>query len=90
MTSRSVTLQWSPPSNTGGVELTGYILEKQLLENGSWEKVATVEPTVTLFTVENLQEKTEYHFRVSAENEVGAGSPAQTQRVSLQTHARKF
>ncbi len=58
-------------------------------KESAFEKVATVEPTVTLFTVENLQEKTEYQFRVSAENEVGAGPPAQTQRVSLQTHARK-
>jgi hypothetical protein len=60
-----VTLQWSPPSNTGGVELTGYIVEKQLIvkESVTWEKVATVEPTVTLFTVENLREKSEYMFR---------------------------
>ena len=27
VTSRSVTLQWNPPSNTGGVHLTGYILQ---------------------------------------------------------------
>ena len=89
VTSRSVTLQWSPPSNTGGVELTGYILEKCLQSTEKWEKVATVEPTVTLFTIENLKEKSEYQFRISAENEVGAGPPAYTNKVHMQTHASK-
>ena len=55
VTSRSVTLQWSPPSDTGGVELTGYIIEKMLVESEKWEKAATVEPSVTLFTVDNLK-----------------------------------
>ena len=55
MTSRSVTLQWCPPSDTGGVELTGYIVEKMLVESEKWEKAATVEPSVTLFTVDNLK-----------------------------------
>jgi hypothetical protein len=92
VTSRSVTLQWSPPSFTGGVELTGYILEKRLLEDetNQWEKVATVEPSVTLFTVENLRERSQYRFRVSAENEVGAGQPTETDAVVLKTHARKM
>ena len=93
VTSRSVTLQWSPPSNTGGVELTGYVLEKQLIiDSGEskWEKVATVEPSVTLFTVENLKEKSQYRFRVSAENEVGAGKPTNTDKVGLKTHASKY
>ena len=89
ITSRSVTLQWSPPLNTGGVELTSYIVEKQLSGSNRWEKVATVDSSVTLFTVDNLKEKSEYVFRVSAENEVGSGEPAQTDKVSLKTHARK-
>ena len=91
VTSRSVTLQWSPPSNTGGVELTAYVLEKTTVsksKSDKWVKVATVEPSVTLFTVENLKEKSEYRFRVSAENEVGSGTPTETPSVHLQTHAR--
>eukprot|EP00095_Tigriopus_kingsejongensis_P003097 snap_masked-scaffold1025_size69488-processed-gene-0.4 protein:Tk03097 transcript:snap_masked-scaffold1025_size69488-processed-gene-0.4-mRNA-1 annotation:"hypothetical protein D910_05908" len=88
VTSRSVTLQWSPPSNTGGVELTGYILEKQLATSNKWEKVATVDSSVTLFKVDNLKEKSEYFFRISAENEVGASAPSATSKVSLKTHAR--
>jgi len=88
VTSKSVTLNWSSPINTGGVELTGYIIEKRLSTTHKWEKAATVDPSITEFTIENLKEKCEYYFRVSAENEVGAGEPAATEKVALRTSAR--
>lgn len=89
VTSKSVTLNWSPPINTGGVELTGYIIEKRLSTTHKWEKAATVDPSVTQFTIENLKEKCEYYFRISAENEVGAGEATTTEKVALRTSARK-
>jgi len=88
VTSRSVTIQWNPPSNTGGVHLLGYIIEKRISSSQTWERVETVESSVRIFTVENLKEKSEYFFRVSAENEVGIGEASTTDKVSLQTHAR--
>jgi len=88
VTSRSVTLNWNPPNDTGGVHLIGYIVEKKLSSCEVWERVETVESSVRIFTVENLKEKSEYYFRVSAENEVGAGKATMTDKVSLQTHAR--
>jgi len=88
VTSRSVTLAWNPPSDTGGVHLTGYILEKRISTSETWERVATVETSVRDFTFENLKAKTEFFFRVSAENEVGVGEATMTEKVSLQTHAR--
>ena len=90
VTSKSVTLNYSPPINTGGVELSGYIIEKRLSTTHKWEKAATVDPSVTQYTIENLKEKCEYYFRVSAENEVGAGEPKETEKVPLRTSARKF
>ena len=87
VTSRSVTLQWNPPSNTGGVHLTGYIIEKRISSSETWERVVTVESSITSFTVENLKEKSEFYFRVSAENEVGVGEGSVTEKVSLKTHA---
>ena len=87
VTSRSVTLQWNPPGNTGGVHLTGYIIEKRLSSVETWERVVTVESSITSFTVENLKEKSEFYFRVSAENEVGVGESSMTEKVSLKTHA---
>ena len=70
--------------------MTGYIIEKRLSTTHKWEKAATVDPSVTQFVIENLKEKSEYYFRISAENEVGAGEPAATEKVALRTSARKF
>ena len=55
VTSRSVTLEWAPPSDTGGVHLLGYIVEKRLSSSETWERVETVESNCRLFTVQNLK-----------------------------------
>jgi hypothetical protein len=89
VTSRSVTLQWNPPTDTGGVHLIAYIIEKRISTSEAWERVETVDSaSVRIFTVENLRERSEYYFRVSAENEVGVGAAHATDRVVLSTNAR--
>lgn len=87
VTSRSVTVQWSPPKSTGGGELTGYILEKRLEDRSLWEKVVTLETSITQFQISNLREKSVYHFRVFAENAVGVSLPCVSSKVVLKTHA---
>ena len=87
ITSRSVTLEWNPPNNTGGVHLTGYIIEKRISSSETWERLITVDSSVRLYTVENLKEKSEFFFRISAENEVGVGEGSVTDKVTLKTHA---
>lgn len=87
VTSRSVTLQWAPPASTGGAELTGYIIERKLVGTEKWEKVATLDPSVTVYCLQNLKEKSEYFFRVSCENPMGLSAAAETEQVALKTHA---
>ncbi|ODN04242.1 Titin [Orchesella cincta] len=87
VTSRSVTIQWSPPKSTGGGELTGYIIEKKLEESSTWEKVVTLETSVTQYQISNLREKSVYVFRVFAENGVGVSQPCVSNKVVLKTHA---
>ena len=69
--------------------LSGYVIEKRLTEESeSWERVETVDASVTLYCVENLKEKSEYEFRVFAENPVGMSEEAAyTERVMLKAHA---
>merc|ERR1711899_110253 len=87
VTSLSVTLQWIPPASNGGADLTGYIIEKRIGTSHTWEKAATVDSSVADYTVENLKEKCQYYLRVSAENEIGVGEAATTEKVCLKTHA---
>merc|ERR1711976_138007 len=87
ITSRSVSLEWNPPSDTGGVHLTGYIIEKRISSSETWERLITVDSSVRIYTVENLKEKSEFYFRISAENEVGVGEGSVTDKVILKTHA---
>lgn len=87
VTSRSVTLQWSPPVTTGGAELTSYIIEKRMASVEKWEKVATLDASITMHCIQNLREKSEFFFRVATENPMGVSAPVETEKVSLKTHA---
>jgi predicted phage tail protein len=87
VTSKSVTLQWSPPKSTGGAQLTGYIIEKQLMGTKTWEKIVTLDTSITQHVVTNLKEKSQYYFRVFAENSMGLSQPCTSDLVTLKTHA---
>jgi len=65
----SVGLCWDEPSDDGGAEITGYIVEKHEANKRSWNKVDVT--TSMEYTVEKLTEKNEYFFRVAAQNDVG-------------------
>lgn len=89
-TSRTATLTWEPPENNGGTEITGYVVEKKLEYMPSWEKVFTLEAFTLDYTFENLKEKSDYLFRVFAENSVGLSPPAVSEVVQMRTHASKY
>lgn len=93
VTSKSVTLQWETPLSDGGSELTGYVVEKRLATLSSsikWTRVVTLDTYCTQYCIDNLKEKSEYVFRVLAENEAGLSAPATTENIVLKTHASKF
>lgn len=90
ITSKTCTLQWEPPTNDGGTDITGYVIEKKLESVTKWEKVVTLEHFTLTFTIENLKEKSDYLFRVFAENAVGLGIPANTGVINLKTSASKY
>ncbi|KAK9730490.1 Variant SH3 domain [Popillia japonica] len=86
-TSRTCTIQWEPPEHNGGSEIIGYVIEKKLEYVPKWEKVVTLETFSLEYTIMNLKDKSDYLFRVFAENSVGLSVPATTDIVHLRTHA---
>uniref|UniRef100_A0A8D8U7T9 Twitchin n=1 Tax=Cacopsylla melanoneura TaxID=428564 RepID=A0A8D8U7T9_9HEMI len=80
VTASSVTLSWKPPTDNGGSEITGYVIEKRdLTHGGGWvPAVNHVSPYDTHATVPRLLEGTTYEFRVRAENLQGLSEPITT------------
>lgn len=86
-TKTSITLGWSKPVYDGGAPIIGYLVEmREKLETEGeqerdaeegWSKCNTSGQLVlTEFTMLNLDERKQYEFRVSAQNQVGMGRPA--------------
>lgn len=67
---RSVRVSWKPPTDDGGADLLGYIVERREVPKTAWY---TVDSRVkgTSLVVKGLKENVEYHFRVYAENQFG-------------------
>ncbi|KAI5726324.1 hypothetical protein M8J76_000791 [Diaphorina citri] len=80
VTASSVTLSWKPPTDNGGSEITGYVIEKRdLTHGGGWvPAVNHVSPYDHHATVPRLLEGTTYEFRVRAENLQGLSEPITT------------
>jgi len=69
-------LSWEPPTNTGGTDITGYVIEKRDAKRNTWATGQNVNGQTTTFAVEKLLEGNEYYFRVSAQNDIGTSEPA--------------
>lgn len=52
-----------------------------------WTKIVTLDTYCLNYCVDNLKEKSEYKFRVLAENSIGLSTPAVTENIKLKTHA---
>lgn len=68
--SNGVSTGWTRPTDDGGSELTGYLLE-QSTDQINWTTAATLDANTTNTTVNNLTPGSTYYFRVRAVNEVG-------------------
>ncbi|KAI5639981.1 immunoglobulin i-set domain-containing protein [Phthorimaea operculella] len=72
-----VDLKWEKPISDGGAPISGYIIEKREVGSPKWVKACEVGPNDNeKATVPNLDEGTEYEFRVKAVNEAGPGEPS--------------
>uniref|UniRef100_A0A8C3UGG8 Titin n=1 Tax=Catharus ustulatus TaxID=91951 RepID=A0A8C3UGG8_CATUS len=75
---RSVRVSWRPPTDDGGADILGYIVERREVPKTAWYTVDSRVKGTSLFTVGGLLEATEYEFRVFAENQTGLSRPRRT------------
>ena len=81
-----VGLSWTAPTSDGGSALTGYRVESSTNSGSSWSTVvADTGSTSTSYTATSLANGTEYLFRVSAINVVGAGSASSSATATPRT-----
>ena len=68
-----MTITWTAPESDGGSPITGYYVERKEATSTRWMKVNKQPVSETTLRIKDLIEKSEYQFRVSAENKAGVG-----------------
>ena len=80
-----INLEWSAPSEDGGSAITGYRIEVSANAGATWsDLVANTGSTSTTYPHTGLSAGDTRHYRVSAINAIGTGSPSRV--VSETTH----
>ncbi|XP_067863510.1 immunoglobulin-like and fibronectin type III domain-containing protein 1.1 [Heptranchias perlo] len=74
--SKSISLSWTPPHNTGSSRIIGYVLEKRKKGSNTWSVITETPITDKKWTVTDVIEGLEYEFRVIAVNSSGLGEPS--------------
>ncbi|OZC09937.1 hypothetical protein X798_03043 [Onchocerca flexuosa] len=74
ITKEGCVLEWQPPEDDGGAEITNYVVEKRDLQSNTWTPVSTFVPSTTAVVLK-LAEGHQYEFRVMAENANGRSDP---------------
>ena len=73
---KQATLNWTAPTDDGGMPITGYRVQAQK-NKGDWATlVKYTGSTATSYTATGLKNGAEYKFRVAAWNEIGRGGNA--------------
>jgi len=73
----SIDLSWTAPSDNGGVPITAYLIEVSPNGTSGWTNLETnTGSAATEYMHSGLAGATAYHYRVSAINSGGTGSPS--------------
>ena len=66
-----ILLTWIPPTDTFKQAITGYLIEREIIEDVLYDKVTTVGSSTTSYTVSGLETDKEYTYVVTANLAVG-------------------
>uniref|UniRef100_A0A8C5DVT1 Titin n=1 Tax=Gouania willdenowi TaxID=441366 RepID=A0A8C5DVT1_GOUWI len=83
ISAESITLNWEPPSYTGGCQISNYVVEKRDTTTTNWVVVSATVARTTL-KVANLKTGAEYVFRIYAENRYGKSYAIDSEPVLAQ------
>lgn len=81
----SITIEWKPPFDDGGIELTKYTIDKFEPEIDQWVKVADVDKEITSYCIEGLNENNKYVFRIMAKNPIGFSKALESESIIIKT-----
>lgn len=85
----TVQLEWKPPRDCGGLELSHYIVEKCCQEQNMWVKVADVNKDTLKCLVTKLKTNAQFRFRVTACNAIGESEPLDSDVVTIRLNIEK-
>lgn len=80
ITSESCIINWQPPEDDGGLDITNYIVEKRESGSTAWQLVNSSVKRTSL-QISHLTKYMQYTFRVSAENRLGVSKPTESETI---------
>ncbi|HEV2193363.1 MAG TPA: fibronectin type III domain-containing protein [Nitrosopumilaceae archaeon] len=83
--STRINLSWTAPSNTGGLPITGYKIEKKVSEGAYQTIVKNTGNATTSYFINGLTAGTTYTFVVSAINSIGTSNPSKEASATTPT-----
>ncbi len=78
-----MTIKWAPPETDGGSPIIGYTVERKDVSSTRWSRVNRELVSETTMKVTGLMERSEYMFRVIAENKAGPGPPSESSDIYM-------
>ena len=69
-----VILQWNPPDDDGGVDITQYVIVARIGDVNPFSRIGTVSGDARTFVADNLTNNISYQFTIHAVNSVGVGA----------------
>ena len=88
ITYQSVSLSWSPPTDTGGYSTVNYIITVTPLNGSSPWSITIDDDSTSYNNVTGLIFRQSYNFTVRANNSIGEGDPSETVTVTLPGEGR--
>ena len=78
-----MTIKWSPPIRDGAAPILGYTVERKDVSSTRWSRVNRELVSECTMKVTGLMERSEYIYRVIAENKAGPGPPSDSSDIYM-------